>query len=161
MIMSYEWTPEDRAKLTPGCTVVHEHDGTRTVGTAFCGPYRDAGGEDQLWMAPWERDNACADNAEWFVRTYEHVERSTAGRTFTGWGLENCDPASIQAPTLATLNRMAVEDFGEGASVEYVGACFVGCLRVKLPDGGRVTFDLSADDEDTRECARWLAARGK
>lgn len=59
-------------------------------------------------------------------------------------------------PTLATLNRMAV---GEGASVEYVG--YLGCLRVKLPDGGRVTFNLRSHDEDARECARWLAARGR
>ena len=155
----FSWTDDDRKKLTPGCTVVHEHDGTRTVGTAFCGPYRDAGGEDQLWMAPWERDNACADNAEWFVRTYEHVERSTAGRTFAGWGLENCDPASIQPPTLATLNRMAVESFGEQSHVSDLRG-FVEVFR--RDEFGRLQERAAFYGADAaRECARWLAARGR
>ena len=135
----FTWTDEDRAKLTVGCTVE--------------------------WVGAEGRERV--EYVRRFVRNERDVIETRdcpPGETFA-FGMLDChDPQSIQPPSLATLTRMAVESFGEGASVvqeDWDGECAsmqVLVMSERL-DGNVVHAEFHVDA--ARECARWLAARGR
>ena len=78
---------------------------------------------------------------------------------FTAVYLRDLDPSTIAPPTLATLNRMAVESFGERGHVTTLRGPIDVCT---WDDFGRHCERATFYEPDAaRECARWLAARGR
>jgi hypothetical protein len=127
VFMAYEWTDDDRARLTAGCSA--EYDGERREVVSWEGP-------------------------DWAGRYRVRLEGST-------FWLGDIDPASIAPPTLATLNRMAAERLGDGAVVYVSDDCELTVQHDR--SGFAASFCSRADRGATaaRECAQWLAARGR
>ena len=130
--MAYEWTKKQIAQLTVGCTVMAEFDVT---------------GEAE----PRE-----------IAKVYNVTKRGTfKAKCLQGLVMvsDEMNPSTIQPPSLATLNRMAVESFGEQSHVSDLRG-FVEVFR--RDEFGRLQERAAFYGADAaRECARWLAARGR
>ena len=127
--MAHEWKKEQIAQLTVGCTVMAEFDVT---------------GEAE----PRE-----------IAKVYNVSKRGTfKAKCLRGLVMvsDEMNPSTIRPPTLATLNRMAVEAFGDRSRVKRYDD---GDVVVSRPGGFMAAF--FCDPDASRECALWLAARGR
>ena len=151
MAMHDGWTEAQRAQATRGCTVVVElgegRDVVRVRGEIVAS---EIDGDGLLLTVHVVDDVGTA--------ALHSVDETCA------------DAATLLPPTLATLNRLAVESFGEGASVKVKDSWTAGgvgtmpaFVTVTVPGKGFRTAEFVAHDvgDAARECARWLAARGR
>ena len=129
----FTWTIDDKAKLTPGCSLEYVGANGRETVVYLHDAEREEGRRAAIWG--W------------------------AGRGTFSALLDAHDPSTIAPPTLATLNRMAVETFGEGARVNEKASTAYS-TRYEVHDANELRA-MFMNTDAARECARWLAARGR
>ena len=132
----FTWTQEQLRQVGPGCTLVYVDPNGERVQAEVAGVERVCG---ELWI---DMRGGLGNDCE-----------------------SHFDPSTLRAPTLATLNRMAVESFGEGAEILQNDADHtIAVLAVRPVYGQCLVAQFYAEDDGgdaARECARWLAARGR